>query len=122
MAKHFTFPNFATSVPGKLRWVLENDTKLRDKMSLDGLVMTKFKSGGTSMMLKTVMEVAQDYTVFDYSPPRPQRDLKYKDISIVADPGMKSAPNFFLPGHRKDKVGKKSPPPNALTMDILETS
>ena len=52
---------------------LENDTTTRDKISLNWLGIKKSKSGGASMMLKTVMEVAQDYTVFKYKPPIPQK-------------------------------------------------
>ena len=40
------------------------------------------------MMLKTVMEVAQDYTVFDYGPRIPQKDVKSKDRTILAGPGV----------------------------------
>ena len=49
------------------------------------------------MMLKTGMEVAQYYTVFNYIPPSPNNDLKYQVITIVDKPGMKLAP-LFLPG------------------------
>ena len=58
------------------------------------------------MVLKTGMELAQDYTVFNYRPPRPQKDLKSQDRTIVAGPGMKSVPNFLLPGNSKEKVSK----------------
>ena len=36
------------------------------------------------MTLRTGMEVAQDYTVFNYRPPRPQKYVKSQDITIVA--------------------------------------
>ena len=62
------------------------------------------------MMLKTVMEVAQDYTVFDYVPASPQKDLKSQGRTIVAQPGMKLAPKFLLPEHRKEEIGKEPPP------------
>ena len=45
-AKHFAFLNFTTPVPGMLREVLDNDTTLRDNISLNGLGMKKGKSGG----------------------------------------------------------------------------
>ena len=44
--KHFAFPNFTTPVPGMMREVLDNDTTLRDNISLNGLGMKKGKSGG----------------------------------------------------------------------------
>ena len=43
------------------------------------------------MMMKTGMEVAQDYTVFDYGPPRPQKDINPQDRTIVAVPGVNLA-------------------------------
>ena len=70
-AKHPTLPNFTTPVPGMPRKVLDNYTTTRDKVFLNGLGMTKVKPGGTSMMLKIGLEVAQDYTVFNYGPPIP---------------------------------------------------
>ena len=54
---------------GILRVVIENDTTARDKFSLNGLGITKAKSGVVSMMLKIVMEVGQYYTIFNYGPP-----------------------------------------------------
>ena len=47
---------------GTLKEVLYNDTTTRHKLFFNGLGMTKVKAGGVSMMLKTVTEVAQDYT------------------------------------------------------------
>ena len=43
-----------------------NGTTTRDKISLNGLCTTKGESGGVSMMLKTGMEVPQNYTIFNY--------------------------------------------------------
>ena len=54
--------------------------------------MTKNKSGGAYMMLKTGMEVAQDYTVFNYGSPIQQKELKYEDRTIVSGPGTNPAP------------------------------
>ena len=65
--------------------------------------------------------MAQDYTVFDYGPPIPQKYLKSQYRTIVAGPGMKPAPNVFHPGHSKDKT-EKGIPTDALIMDNLETS
>ena len=64
-AKNFAFPDFTTPVPGTLREVLENYTTPRDKISLNGLGMTKGKYRGVPMMIITGMEVAQDYTVLN---------------------------------------------------------
>ena len=50
--KHFTLHNFDTPVPGMLRGVLGNDTKTRDKISLNGLGMKKVKSRGTYVITK----------------------------------------------------------------------
>ena len=83
--------------------------------------MTKGESGGASMMLKTGMEVVQYYTVFNYGPPRPQKDLNPQYRTIISEPGMKPAIKLFLPWHSKEKVGKETPP-YALIMDNLETS
>ena len=69
--KHFTFPNYTTPVPGTLRCLLYNNTTTRDKISFNGLWMTKVESGVVSMLMKTGMEVSQYYTVFNYIPPRP---------------------------------------------------
>ena len=63
--KHFVLPNFIIPVPGTLRGVLDNNATTRDKSYLNGLNMTKGESGGVSMMLKTGMEVAQHYYVFN---------------------------------------------------------
>ena len=45
-----------------LREILDNDMTTRDKISLNWLGMEIGKSGGLFMVMKTVMEVAQDYT------------------------------------------------------------
>ena len=121
MAKRLLLPNFTTPVPGTLRGVIENDTTPRDKISLNGLGIKKGKSGVASMMLKIVMEVAQYYNVFNYGPPRPQKDLKSQDRKIVAGPGMKPETKFVLPGNIKEKFGKENPP-DSLIIDNLETS
>ena len=51
------------------------------------------------MILKT--GVAQDYTVLNYGPPIPHKDLKSQDRAIVEGPGMKPTTKFVLPGHSK---------------------
>ena len=73
------------------------------------------------MMTKTGMEVSQYYTVFNYGPPIPHKELNHQDITIVAGTGMKPAPQISPPGQSKEKVGKE-PPPDALIMDNSETS
>ena len=69
--KALFFPHFSSPVLGTLRGVLDNDITTRDKSHLNGLGTTKFESGVVSMMLKTGMELAQDYTVSNYRPPIP---------------------------------------------------
>ena len=73
IAEHFALTNNTTPVIGTLREVLDNDTKPIDKIYLNGLGTTEGKSGGASIMLKTGMEVAQYYTVFNYGPPIPHK-------------------------------------------------
>ena len=119
VAKHFAFTNFITPILGMLREVLDNVIKPREKISFNGLGITKGKYGGLPMRLKTGLEVAQDYTVFNYRPPIPYKDLKYQDRKIMAGPRMKPAQNLFLPGHRKEKT-ENEPPPYALIKDNLE--
>ena len=102
-------PDFTTPVPITLREVLDNNTITRDKSHLNGLGMKKGESGGVSMMLKIGMEVAQYYNVFDYGPPRPQKDLNLQDRTIVAVPGTKPAPICFYRGTSKRKLGRKTP-------------
>ena len=89
-----------------LRKVLGNEITPRDKISLNGLGITKAKSGGLSMMPKTGTEVAQDYTVFNYGPPIPQKDLTSQGRSTVARSEMKPAQNLFPPGNSTEKIGK----------------
>ena len=76
VSKHFLFPNFKAPVPGTLREVLDNDTTRSDNFFLGGLRVKTFEYGGVSMMLIIGMEVAQDYNIFNYTPPRPQKDTK----------------------------------------------
>ena len=61
------------------------------------------------MILKTVLKVDQDYNVFNYRPPIPQKDLNYQVITIVDQQGMKPAPKFVLPGHSKEKNWEGNP-------------
>ena len=65
VAKLFALPNYITLVTGTLREVLENNIAPRDKISLNGLGMTKNKARGLSMMLKTRLNVAQDHTILN---------------------------------------------------------
>ena len=75
VASPYAFPNFSTLVSGMLREVLDNDNTTRDIFLLNGSGITKGKSGGVSMMLKTGMEVAQYYTILNYGPPIPPKYL-----------------------------------------------
>ena len=109
VANHFAFPNFTTPTPGTLREILDNDIAPRDKISLNGLRMKFFKAGGLSMMLKTVMKVAQYYTVFKYGPPKPQKDLKPQVRKIVAQPGTNMAP-IFSPRAQQREICEGPPP------------
>ena len=67
------------------------------------------------------MKEIQDYTIFNYVPPIPNKKVKYQDKTIVTRTGVISAPNFIIPGNSKNKVGKEIPPYQFL-MDNLETS
>ena len=71
--------------------------------------MTKGKRGGLSMMLKTGMEVAQYYTVFNYVPSSPYKDLKSQGRTIVDQEGMKLEPKLFSQGTSNIKLGRKPP-------------
>ena len=88
-------------MPGTLREVLDNNTKTRYNSYLNGLGMKKGEYGGVSMMLKTGMEVDQDYTIFNYGPPIPHKYLNPQYRTVAAGLRMKPAPKFVLPGHRK---------------------
>ena len=44
------------------------------------------------MMLKTGMKVAQDYTVFNYRPPRPQNNLNPQNRMVVIGTGVNLSP------------------------------
>ena len=103
-AKNFLLPNFTTPVSGTLREVLDNSNKTIDKISLNGLGMTNGESGGVYTMLKTVLEVSQDYTVFNYITPRPQKYLKSQDRTIVTGPGLMPAPKSVNPWNIKEKL------------------
>ena len=118
--KHFAFPNFTTIIPGTLRKVLANDIAPREKISLNGLGIKKGKARGLSMILKIGLELPQYYTVSNYRPPIPQKHLKSQERTVLAGPWIKPAPNFFLPGNRKE-ITEKETPPNTLIMDNLET-
>ena len=72
------------------------------------------------MMLKIGIEVAREFTDFNYVPPRPHKDVNSQDRTIVAGPGIKPAPKIFLPGNSKDKIVKE-PYPYALIMNNLGT-
>ena len=56
------------------------------------------------MMKRTGMEVAQYYTVFNYGPPRPQKQDESQYRMIVARPGMKPEPKKSLGAVNKNMV------------------
>ena len=66
----------------------------------------KDKLGVLYMILKTVMEVDQYYTVFNYGPPSPYKDLNPQGRTILDQPGMNPEPKLVIPGHSKEKIGK----------------
>ena len=68
MEEYFAFPHFFTPVSGALGEVLDNETTTIDNIHLNGLRMTKVEFGGVSTVMKTLMEVAQYYTVLNYVP------------------------------------------------------
>ena len=92
VAKHFVLSNLTTLMSGTLREVLENCITPRDNISINGLGIKKSKAGGLYTMLKILMEVDQEYNVFNYGPPIPHKDLKSQGRTIVAQAGMKPAP------------------------------
>ena len=57
------------------------------------------------MVLKTVVEVGEDCTFFNYGPPIQQKGVKFKGRTILKGTGVKMSPAFFLPGNNKGKVG-----------------
>ena len=71
MANNVVLPNLATPVRGTMKKVLDNDTTPRDKISLNGLGITKDKSECAPMMMRTGVEVAQCYNVSNYGPTIP---------------------------------------------------
>ena len=107
--KYFVFPNFPISMPGTLRGVLDNYIEPRNKISLNGLGMTKVKTGGLSMILKTGLEAVQYYNVFNHVPQIPQKDLKSQVKTILAQPGMNPAPNLFIRAQQKENWEGTSP-------------
>ena len=109
VAKHLALTNFTTPIPGTLRGVLDNDITPRYNISLNGLGIKKGKSGGLSLMLKTGMEVSQYYTIFNYVPPSPHKDLKYQGRTIVARAVIKTAPKTFNQGTAKRKLQRNPP-------------
>ena len=64
-ANNFAFLYFTALGPEVFIRFLDNDTTKRYKMYLNRLGLIKVESGGVNMMLKTGMEVAQYYTIFN---------------------------------------------------------
>ena len=80
---------------GILRKVIGNNTTTIYKFSLAGLGVKKGKCRGVSMMLKTEIEVAQDYTFSNYRPPIPQKYIKSQYRTIVSATGVNLVPKHF---------------------------
>ena len=51
----------------------------------------------------------QDYTVFNYGPPIPHKDVNPQDKTIVSGTGVNPSPKFALPGNSKDEFEKYPP-------------
>ena len=88
---------------------LDNENTPRYKISLKGVGMTKGKSVGFSMMLKIGTEVGQHYTVLNYGPPNPLKDLNSQGRTTVDQAGMKPEPIFFSKDTAKRKLGMNPP-------------
>ena len=73
------------------------------------------------MMLKTGIKVAHDYSIFEYVPPIPHKNVKSQYRTIVSGTGVNLETKNVLPENSKEKVGKETPP-YAFLMDNLETS
>ena len=103
-----SFPKFSTPVSGTLREFIDNYTTTRDKIFFSELEVTNVKSGGVSMILKTGIEGAHYYNVFDYVLPIQQKSIKSQGRKILLGPGVNLAPTFFYRGTKK-KVRKETP-------------
>ena len=73
--KHFNFTKFVTPGTGTLRGVLDNGTKTRHKISLNGIGLEKGDPASINMILKKGIEVVEDCTVFNYGHPIPHKNL-----------------------------------------------
>ena len=89
-----------------LRYFLENGTTTRDKTPLKDLGATKGESRGVAMMPKTRLKVEQDYSVFNYGPPRPHKNVNCQYINIAPGTEVNLETKFVLPGKSKEKVGR----------------
>ena len=53
------------------------------------------------MMLKTGVELAHEYTVFNHGSPRQMNNVMYLDIMMFSGRGFNSAPKLVFPGNSK---------------------
>ena len=97
VSKNIALLKFTAPATGMLRKFIGNDTTTINKFSRAGLGVKKGKCRGVSMMLKTEIEVAQDYTFSNYIPPIPQKYIKSQYRKIVAGTGVHLAPKLVLP-------------------------
>ena len=118
VAKNFVFHKFTNPCPGNLMQGMDNNTTTRDIMSLNGLGITQVEAVSVSMMIKILMEVAEDCNVLIIGPPRPQKGVKSKYRTKSTNIGVKLAPTFVIPGEIRGNVGKNL---DVLVMDNLET-
>ena len=66
----------------------------------------KSKSIIIPMMLKTGVEVAENWTVFNYGPPRPQKGVKFIDRKIMVETGVNLTSESVISGNNKGGIGK----------------
>ena len=62
------------------------------------------------MMMKSVMEVAQDCTLFEYVPLIPQKDLKPKDLKNIGRARDEAGTKLFSPTAQKREICEGNPP------------
>ena len=67
------------------------------------------------------MKAAGYRAIFNYGPPRSQKEVNSKDRTIVVEPGVNPAPTFVTPGINEGKFGQETHP-YFLIVDNLEAS
>ena len=73
-------------------------------------------------MLKTGMDVAEYFNVFNYGPPRQQKFMKCKDKETMAGTGVNPKSTLVLSGKLGGELDKNTPvPQDVLIMENLDT-